>query len=204
VLRLDPELFRSHCEHSARRFAMPGAKAWEPRPNRGFNGSRPALRNLSPLPKVDNRGLAVARKRVKFRLRLATVEGAMLFTRSVNPPTFFSHRIAACARVAACLVAVVMLLSLPALRSHTFSTHFRSPEVRRSMARHTSVSPIHAEAKLQLCASEIEPVVAIQAQRQTPLQNHEGETIARASIVETLHRMKLGPHSEADSEPHLQ
>ncbi len=121
---------------------------------------------------------------------------------SAHSPSFLAHRTAAFARVAACLLAVMMLLSLPMTRSHTFSTHFRSPEVRRSVARHTAVSPIHAEAKLQLAASEIEPVPAIQAQPQTPLRNRE--EVARASIIETLHRMKLGPPGEADSEPHLQ
>jgi hypothetical protein len=126
----------------------------------------------------------------------------MVSNRSADPPSFLSHRTTAVAHVAACLIAVVMLLSLPAIRSHSFSTHFRSPEVRRSMARHTSVSPIHAEAKLQLAASEIEPVIAIPAQPPIPLENRE--EVARASIIETLHRMKLGPHSEADSEPHLQ
>jgi hypothetical protein len=95
----------------------------------------------------------------------------------------------------------MMLLSLPAIRSHSFSTHFRSPEVRRSMARHTAVSPNHAEAKLQLAASEIEPVSAMPVQPQIPLRNRE--EVARASIIETLHRMKLGPRSEADLEPHL-
>jgi hypothetical protein len=42
--------------------------------------------------------------------------------------------------VAVCVVSVAMLLSFPAAKVHNFGAHFRTPEVRRSTERHTSVA----------------------------------------------------------------
>jgi len=127
----------------------------------------------------------------------------MVFIRIAKPVSFFSHLVAVSVRLGVCLLAVAMLLSFPALRSHSFVIHFRSPEVRRSVAQHNPLSPMHGQAKLQLARSEIEPVLAIRAQPRPPEHSREAEVPARASIVETLHRLKLGPHRDADSEPHL-
>jgi hypothetical protein len=41
---------------------------------------------------------------------------------------------------AACVLSVAMLLSLPASTVHDFDAHFRTPEVRRSIERTTSVA----------------------------------------------------------------
>ena len=109
------------------------------------------------------RRVALARRCVKFRLNIAAPAGAMVFIRIAKPVSFFSHLVAVSVRLGACLLAVAMLLSFPALRSHSFVIHFRSPEVRRSVAQHNPLSPMHGQAKLQLARSEIEPVLAIRA-----------------------------------------
>jgi hypothetical protein len=33
-----------------------------------------------------------------------------------------------------------MLMTFPAIKSHTFNDHFRTPEIRRSIVRHTQVA----------------------------------------------------------------
>jgi hypothetical protein len=124
--------------------------------------------------------------------------------RIAKPLLLLPHLVRVVLGASACLLAAVMLLSLPLLRSHTFTTHFRSPEVRRSAARHTSVSPLHAEPKLELASCELEPVIRPQPQPHNSLLHREGVHIARASIIEVFHRLKLGPHRQADSEPPLQ
>ena len=44
----------------------------------------------------------------------------------------------------ACMVSVLMLLAFPMQRVHQYTSHLRSPEVRRSIERHTPVA--HSEA----------------------------------------------------------
>ncbi len=78
----------------------------------------------------------------------------MVFIRIAKPVSFFSHLVAVSVRLGACLLAVAMLLSFPALRSHSFMTHFRSPEVRRSVVRHNPVSPMHGKRNSSLHAAK--------------------------------------------------
>jgi hypothetical protein len=108
---------------------------------------------------------------------------------------------AAFVRFGTCLLALVMLISFPALRSHDFTAHFRVSEVARFVKRHTFVSPMHGETKLRLTISAIEPVPAIRTLPQSLKSHFETEVATRSSIVETLHRLKLGPHTDSDPEP---
>lgn len=45
------------------------------------------------------------------------------------------------AHIAACAIGLMMLLSVPIQRPHRFTDHFRGPEVRRSIERHTKIAP---------------------------------------------------------------
>jgi hypothetical protein len=127
----------------------------------------------------------------------------MVSVRSANPVTSFLHLVTALSRLGAFLLAVAMLLSFAIVPSHNFTTHFRSPEVRRSVLRHTSVSPTHAQVRLDPSPRRTEPVAAMQARPRTPHTEGVVEVATRDSIVEPLHRLKLGPHSDTDPEPHL-
>ncbi len=93
-----------------------------------------------------------------------------------------------------------MLLSFSLVRSHNFTIHFRVPEAARFIQGHTFFASQHAEAKLYLTTSSVDPIPSIRTQSQILKDNFEATVTARASIVETLHRLKLGPHSESDSE----
>ena len=45
-------------------------------------------------------------------------------------------------RAIACIVSVAMLLTFPTIKPHAFTDHFRTPEVRRSILRHTQVAEV--------------------------------------------------------------
>ena len=49
---------------------------------------------------------------------------------------------AAIIRALACIASVAMLLTFPTIKSHSFADHFRTPEVRRSIVRHTSIAAV--------------------------------------------------------------
>ena len=54
--------------------------------------------------------------------------------------TSVSKSAASVVRVVACLISVALLLTFPLVKAHTFNDHFRSPEIRRSIVRHTQVA----------------------------------------------------------------
>lgn len=110
----------------------------------------------------------------------------------------FSHALAVRAKLSACLLAIAMLLSFPVAGPHNFRSHYRSPEVRGPVVRHTVVSAIHGHANLRLTPSAIEPVLAIRARPRAVNPSPEREIPERVSIVQKLHRLKLGPHSDGD------
>jgi hypothetical protein len=49
---------------------------------------------------------------------------------------------AAIIRAIACIASVAMLLTFPIIKPHSFADHFRTPEVRRSIVRHTQVAEV--------------------------------------------------------------
>jgi hypothetical protein len=122
------------------------------------------------------------------------------FRIAVGPVSSRFHR-APFIRSGACLVALVMLLSAPLARSHDFTIHFRIREVARFVERHTFVSPMHGEAKFCLTMAEVEPILAFRTEPHSLEDHFEADVTARVSIVEALHRLKLGPHRESYSEP---
>jgi hypothetical protein len=104
-------------------------------------------------------------------------------------------------RFGACLLALSMLISFPAGRSHEFTAHFRAGETARFVKRHTFVSPMQGETKFNLTVSDFQPVRTIRTEPPSLRDRFEVETTTRVSIVEALHRLKLGPHTESDPEP---
>ncbi len=104
-------------------------------------------------------------------------------------------------RFGACLLALMMLISFAALRSHEFTAHFRVGETARFVKRHTFVSPMQGKTKFNLTVSNFQPIRTIRTEPQRLKDRFEVETTTRVSIVEALHRLKLGPHTESDPEP---
>ncbi len=133
----------------------------------------------------------------------------MVFQRPTNPVPFFSHLIGGFLRVSAflrgsiCMLAVAMLLLFPAVRPHNFADHFRAPEVRRSVAQNTPVAPMHDEAQIEPALWEIVAIAKNRSEHATEPHHRDAEVAGRVCVFETLHRLKLGPHRQADTEAHL-
>ena len=64
-------------------------------------------------------------------------------------------------RASAGLITLVMLVSFPLTKNHDFEAHFRNAEVRRTVVRHTIVSPAEDSRTGQVVHRDIEPVVLI-------------------------------------------
>jgi hypothetical protein len=51
-----------------------------------------------------------------------------------------ARKVARLLNLAACVTSILMLLAFPIHSAHQFSDHFRTPEVRRSIERHTPIA----------------------------------------------------------------
>ena len=104
-----------------------------------------------------------------------------------------THTVSAIFRATAITLALLMLVSLPAVRSHNFATHLRTPTTRRSTLRHTSVAQPEMSAGEQVqshpsplalipveaAATVIRPVLGLDSRTNIPL-------------ARMLRRLKLG------------
>jgi hypothetical protein len=64
---------------------------------------------------------------------------------------------AAIIRAVACLASAAMLLTFPMSTPHSFTDHFRTPEVRRSIVRHTAVAAVEDATDRAIVRIGIEP-----------------------------------------------
>jgi hypothetical protein len=64
-------------------------------------------------------------------------------------------------RAGASLITLVMLVSFPLTKNHDFEAHFRNAEVRRTVVRHTIVSPVEDSRTGQVVHRDLEPVTLI-------------------------------------------
>jgi hypothetical protein len=117
---------------------------------------------------------------------------------SLNTLTGFLH-------VAACIVSIAMLLSFPATRVHNFGTHFRTPEVRRAIERHSSVAHSHDNALDRVAQSDLLPMFFTPtetASKIVPLGNFEAAS--EVPLPRLLNRLKLNPAGSGGQDPLLQ
>src|SRR5579863_7367114 len=61
--------------------------------------------------------------------------------------------------LAACVVSMLMLLAFPMQRGHRYTSHFRTPEVRRSIERHTPIAHSEAGTAERIAYQAVMPVV---------------------------------------------
>jgi hypothetical protein len=106
---------------------------------------------------------------------------------------FRAGNCAATFRLVASILALVMLISFPADRAHSFTTHLRAPVVRRVTQSHTSIAQpeVSAAQKLQKC-SLVPSVLASMADAATvrPLPRLKATTEVLPARL--LRRLKLG------------
>jgi len=104
---------------------------------------------------------------------------------------------------AACLVGIAMLLTLPAPLNHRFRSHYRTPQVRRTIERHTFVAQPETNAashigRAVIRADVVMPALRTQALRQRPVYTY---FTSRKSLPCLFHRFKLGSSTTSSSDP---
>jgi len=96
-------------------------------------------------------------------------------------------------RVAACLTAMLLLLSFPMTPAHRFSTHFRSPEIRRSLERHTFVASYDAHPDIDPSDVNLAPTPEAQIGVSVGLALRRAFELPRpVSLARLFMRPKLG------------
>src|ERR1700733_8761272 len=94
----------------------------------------------------------------------------------------------------ACALSIVMLLSFPASRLHSFGDNFRTPEVRRATQRHTYIA---AEGKrVQENAVRSDVLATFFPPVQTPaslISDRLFGSPSEISLIRLLNRLKLNP-----------
>jgi hypothetical protein len=106
-------------------------------------------------------------------------------------------------RAAACILSVAMLLSFPSARSHLYSQHFGTTEIRQNIVRHTFVAgPEAGEEKIaQIDAQPAIPVpvtIEIVAKSFFP-----PAIVSNLPTFRILQHLKLGPSRSGASDPLL-
>lgn len=95
-----------------------------------------------------------------------------------------------------------MLLSFPANKVHRFEDHFRAPEVRRSIERHTSFAQPELTGAEQVAHADVVPTVLIPVITQDfskPLASFQ--VVSATPLTRFLLRLKLGPSHSGGSDP---
>jgi len=104
--------------------------------------------------------------------------------------------------VAVCVVSVAMLLSFPASSVHNFGTHFRTPEVRRALERHTSVAQSEGTTDELVARTDLLPTFFTPAEtvsKIVPLDNFEPPS--EVALSSLLNRRKLGSRGSGGQDP---
>lgn len=98
-----------------------------------------------------------------------------------------------------------MLLTFPAIKPHNFSDHFRTPEVRRSIVRHTQVAQVEDATATSVVGIGIEPdplpLVLIVETTFTP--NNKVESAPPTLATRLFLRLKLGSSAAGGEDPLL-
>lgn len=107
-------------------------------------------------------------------------------------------------RIVVCIVSVVMLLLFPAAKAHSFGTHFRTPEVRRTAERHTCVAhsdndPHECVAQSGLLPTFFTPTATVS--KIVPRDNFEPPS--EVGLFRLLNRLKLNSSDSGGQDPLL-
>jgi hypothetical protein len=107
--------------------------------------------------------------------------------------------------MAACIVGIAMLLCFPAVKAHRFGPHFRTPEVRRAMERHTFIAHSDDSTPAQVAHLDLLPTFFIPADFSRLVVRRENlESFSKLPIPRLLNRRKLNPSGSGGQVPLLQ
>jgi hypothetical protein len=112
---------------------------------------------------------------------------------------------AAFIRALACLASVAMLLTFPTIKPHSFSDHFRTPEVRRSILRHTQVAAVEEATVKSIVRFGIQPnALPLLFDFQTKFVTISNVELAvQASPIRLFLRLKLGASPAGGEDPFI-
>jgi hypothetical protein len=98
-----------------------------------------------------------------------------------------------------------MLLSFPAARAHSFGAHFRTPEVRRAVERHTSIAHSDSDAPAGVAQSDPLPTFFAPTENAGSLMLPDKvETVSKVPLPRLLNRLKLNRSRSSGQDPLLQ
>jgi hypothetical protein len=107
-------------------------------------------------------------------------------------------------QVAACIVSVAMLLLFPAAKVHNFGTHFRTPEVRRAIERHTFVAHSENNTHERVAQSVSLPAFFTPAESASKIVARDNfESPSEAPLTRLLKRRKLNSSGSGGQNPLL-
>jgi hypothetical protein len=115
------------------------------------------------------------------------------------------HSLTAFFDALACVLSIVMLLSFPAGRLHSFGDHFRTPEVRRTTQRHTYVAAEGQRVQENAVRSDVLPTFFAPVETPVSLVSDRlFESPSEIPLVRLLNRLKLNPSGSSGQDPLLQ
>jgi hypothetical protein len=108
-------------------------------------------------------------------------------------------------RAIACIASVAMLLTFPMVKPHSFTDHFRPPEVRRSMVRHTHVAAVEEATVKSIARFGIQPnALPLLFDFQTKFATISNVELAlQASPIRLFLRLKLGARPAGGEDPFI-
>jgi hypothetical protein len=105
---------------------------------------------------------------------------------------------------AACVVSVLMLLAFPMQRGHQYTSHLRTPEVRRSIERHTPIAHPEAGTAERIAYQAVMPAVLEPVQTRDALKPVANfDLFPQIPISHLLARLKLGSSRSGGQDPLL-
>ena len=106
--------------------------------------------------------------------------------------------------LAGCVVGVLMLLAFPIRQAHQFTNHFRTPEVRRSIERHTPIAHPEAGIAERIAHQAVLPALLVHIDTGAVVEPAANiEFASQVPLSRLLLRLKLGSSRSGGQDPLL-
>jgi len=116
----------------------------------------------------------------------------------------FALKAAGFLNLAACVVSVLMLLTFPMQRVHQYANHLRTPEVRRSIERHTFIAQHEAGPSERIANQAVMPAILESVEMGDAVKPVvDCELSPQVPISHLLARLKLGSSRSGGEDPLL-
>jgi hypothetical protein len=117
---------------------------------------------------------------------------------------FATRRAAKLLNLAACIVSMLMLLTFPLERVHQYTNHLRSPEIRRTIERHTFVAHSEAGTAERIANQAVMPAILESVETWDAVKPVVDFKLSpQVPISHLLARLKLGTAHSGGQDPLL-